>query len=119
MVAAYADDVVVFDIAPPLSQTASTVSDTKRVRAWLATWEGPVEVRLDQVQVRVEGDTACAFDYLRMTGMKKDEGKLDMWMRSTVCLARRNGDWKVVHEHTSLPMMMDGSQKVAADLTPP
>jgi uncharacterized protein (TIGR02246 family) len=119
MVAAYARDVVIFDIAPPLSHKGSEATDTGALREWLATWEGPVEVQLDQVQVRVEGDTAFAFGYLRMTGTKKKEGKQDMWMRSTVCLTRRDGDWKIVHEHTSLPMKMDGSQKVAADLTPP
>jgi SnoaL-like protein len=29
--------------------------------------------------------------------------KVDMWMRSTLCLRNENGDWRLAHEHTSVP----------------
>jgi ketosteroid isomerase-like protein len=34
-----------------------------------------------------------------MRGTKKKEGLLDQWSRSTVVLAKRDGDWRIVHEH--------------------
>jgi ketosteroid isomerase-like protein len=39
-------------------------------------------------------------------------------MRETVCLLREDGQWKIVHEHTSVPFYMDGSLRPAFDLEP-
>jgi len=35
-----------------------------------------------------------------------------------VCLRREEGDWRIVHEHTSVPFYMDGSLRPAFDLKP-
>ena len=40
-------------------------------------------------------------------------------MRATVCLRKVGGEWKIVHEHESVPFYMDGSQRPAFDLAPP
>jgi ketosteroid isomerase-like protein len=51
------------------------------------------------------------------THMKSGEDAA-WWMRATVCLARQSGQWKIVHEHTSVPFYMDGSYRAAIDLSP-
>jgi PhnB protein len=33
-------------------------------------------------------------------------------------LRRENGEWSIVHEHESVPFLMDGSDKAALDLKP-
>ena len=38
--------------------------------------------------------------------------------RSTVCLKKDETEWEIVHEHTSFPMRMDGSEKAATTLKP-
>jgi ketosteroid isomerase-like protein len=39
-------------------------------------------------------------------------------MRETLCLAREGDGWTIVHEHTSVPFYMDGSNRPAFDLEP-
>lgn len=54
----------------------------------------------------------------RMRGIKKDGGPVDSWNRRTVVLKRSDHGWKIVHDHNSYPMKMDGSGLAATDLTP-
>ncbi|WP_099513756.1 nuclear transport factor 2 family protein [Microvirga ossetica] len=51
-------------------------------------------------------------------GIKKGVGPLDQWHRRTIVLRRRDGVWKISHEHSSFPMRMDGSGTAATDLVP-
>jgi ketosteroid isomerase-like protein len=39
-------------------------------------------------------------------------------VRAIVGLRRIGGRWQVVHEHTSVPFHMDGSDRAALDLEP-
>lgn len=32
-----------------------------------------------------------------------DDTEVDMWVRATSCLRKRNDGWKIVHEHASVP----------------
>ncbi|MGH3157151.1 MAG: nuclear transport factor 2 family protein, partial [Streptosporangiaceae bacterium] len=41
-----------------------------------------------------------------------------LWYRSTLGLRRLDGEWRIVHEHTSTPFYMDGSLRAATDLRP-
>jgi len=68
--------------------------------------------------VEIGGDTALAYGLGHMTGTKKDGAKADLWARVTVGLHRRDGVWKITHQHTSVPFRMDGSFKAAVDLQP-
>jgi PhnB protein len=71
------------------------------------------------MQVTVSGDLAVCHGYLRMQGKKKGAGNgVNFWMRETLCLERRQDQWHIVHEHTSVPFYMDGSLRPAFDLKP-
>jgi ketosteroid isomerase-like protein len=39
-------------------------------------------------------------------------------VRATIGFAKKDGGWKVTHEHFSVPFYMDGSDKAAVDLKP-
>jgi ketosteroid isomerase-like protein len=70
-------------------------------------------------KVTVSGDSAFCFGFLHMRGTKKGaEGAVRFWMRETLCLLRIDGEWKIVHEHTSVPFYMDGTFRPAFDLQP-
>jgi hypothetical protein len=49
---------------------------------------------------------------------KIGEGTIDMWFRSTWCLGRIDGRWRITHEHNSTPFYMDGTYRAATDLVP-
>lgn len=117
-VRAYASDVAVFDFAPPLAQPPSDAIDPVRANRWFETWDGPLTVELRDVVVKVDADLACAFGLMRLSGRRADGSATDFWSRTTMCLERRGGEWRIVHEHNSVPMLMDGSGAAATDLQP-
>jgi uncharacterized protein (TIGR02246 family) len=117
-VALFTDDAVAFDLAPPLSIGSQQVRDPAYLQTWFDTWEGPIESKPHRITVRVGGDIAYAFGLRHMTGTKKGGEKVDLWFRATACLIRRGGQWKIEHEHNSVPFAMDGSERALLDLKP-
>lgn len=114
--AAYAADAVVSDLAPPRSHKGI---DLQQKKAWLATWDGPVERESRDLHITVSGDFAFCHGYLRLGGTPKSAGRpIRFWMRATICLHRNRDGWQIVHEHTSVPFYMDGSLRPAFDLEP-
>jgi uncharacterized protein (TIGR02246 family) len=111
----YADDVVIYDLAPPLKHSGF---DQKQLEKWFQTWNGKIGYEPTDVAITVGGDLAVARSIDHMTGTKTDGEKVDVWTRSTVCFRKDNGAWKVMHVHSSVPFYMDGSLKAAVDLRP-
>jgi len=116
--AALAETAVSYDLQPPLAFVGSAAHDAEGVRAWLATWDGPVNVEMRDPAIRVAAGLAAAWGLSHMRGTKKDGEEIELWYRSSYCLAKAGDDWRIVHEHHSVPMMMDGSGLAATHLTP-
>ena len=49
-IATYADDVTVYDLAPPLVQLSAMVRDRAALEQWFATWDGPVRIDTDDMR---------------------------------------------------------------------
>jgi ketosteroid isomerase-like protein len=79
-------------------------------RAMVAGWFealGPdrVVVRFDHVQMRVAQDFAVVHAFVTYTGMSAEGQALrSMNNRLTWALLQKSGAWKIVHEHTSVPI---------------
>ena len=115
VVAGFAADALLFDLAPPLSRRINA----EDVAAWLSTWEGPVTRETRNLEITVNGELAFAHGYFRTNATTKDGGeRVEWWSRATLCFTRRAGRWLIVHEHTSVPFYMDGSFRAAIDLKP-
>lgn len=116
-VADYADDVLNFDLAPPLQHGGrKTIRDN--LKGWFATFTGPVGSELRDLTVEIGGDVAFAHGFNRIHGPRTDGSNTSVWIRLTLCFRTIGGAWKVTHEHTSVPFTMDGSFKAAVDLEP-
>ena len=114
--APYAKDAAFFSLAPPLEHRGR---ERQEVQEWLDTWATPIEITAQDFAITVGGDLAWAHGFLRMQGTKKGaEKSVDFWMRETLCFERRDGVWRIVHEHTSVPFYMDASSRPAFDLKP-
>jgi ketosteroid isomerase-like protein len=114
--APYAQSAIICDLAPPLSHLGMDIEEKK---AWLDTWEGPVERESRDLSITVSGDSAFCHGYYRLSGTPRAAGRpISFWMRATVCLARGKAGWRIVHEHESVPFYMDGSLRPAFDLKP-
>ena len=111
---AYAPDAVIYDLAPPLGRRGM---NRDSVVAWLAGWDGPIQIDAHDVDLTVGGDVAFASGLNRMRGRQSGEDQ-DLWYRTTTCLRKTNGRWRIVHDHSSVPFYMDGSYRAAVDLKP-
>ena len=111
----FAKDVVSFDLAPPLK---SSGFDRDALAKWFKTWNGPIGYEVTDQDITVGESIAFVRSLNHLTGTKVDGEKVELWTRSTVCFRKAGADWKVVHVHNSVPLMMDGSNKAATDLKP-
>jgi uncharacterized protein (TIGR02246 family) len=114
IVRAYAPDAVIFDLAPPLGRHGMSRDN---VAAWLAGWDGPIQIDARDVRLTVGGNLACVSALSRMRGRQGGEAQ-DLWYRTTVCLQKTSGRWQIICDHSSVPFYMDGSYRAAVDLTP-
>jgi ketosteroid isomerase-like protein len=113
-----AEDVVSFDLEPPLQFTGADARDKQGVEAWFRTWRGPIGWELRDPQIAIGGDVAFVHGLGHMTGTKTDGEVVDLWVRCTLCLRHRGGAWQITRQHMSVPFYMDGSYRAAVDLRP-
>jgi len=86
IVAPYAQNAAVFNLAPPLSHRGA---DLQEKQAWLDTWEGPIDYESRDLNITVSGEFAFCYGFYRMSGTPKAAGRpISFWMRATVCLRR-------------------------------
>lgn len=118
IVAAGAPDIVRYDLPPPLEYRGDKERDIAGLEKWFASWDGPVTTEFVNPTVLIDGDLAVAFGFSRMRGHSKEAGPFDGWNRRTVVLRKSDRQWRIVHEHSSYPMAMDGSGRAETDLKP-
>ena len=117
-IAPLADDVVTFDLAPPLQMGPNKTHDPARLEQWFASWESPIVSEPGDLTIAVGGDVAYAYGLQHMTGKKKGGEEVDLWFRATACFRREAGRWRISHMHNSVPFAMDGSDRALLDLKP-
>jgi len=114
IVDAYMPDAVIFDLAPPLGRRGM---GRDSVATWLASWDGPIQLDSHEVDLIVEGKLAFVSLLNRMRGRKGGKDQ-ELWFRSTLCLRKVGGQWRIACDHASVPFYMDGSTRAAVDLKP-
>ena len=113
----YTDDVVQFNLAPPLEYRGKDTVK-KNLDDWFKTFTGPIELDTEALEIAAGVDTAFAFCFNRIGGTKTNGQSTPHWVRITVGFQKIDGEWLVNHEHVSVPFYMDGSFKAAIDLQP-
>jgi uncharacterized protein (TIGR02246 family) len=104
-----APDIVVFDMLAPLEQKGW---DALR-RSWgiaLGSFEGPIEYEVDHLDISISGDVAWSRSLAQFGGTTKEGTRIENRLRSTLGFRKINGEWKVVHEHVSVPFDMRNGQ---------
>jgi ketosteroid isomerase-like protein len=98
----YAPEMVAFDVEPPLKHVGA---EAKR-RNWaaaFAVYQRPIGYEVRDLTITVSGDMAVTHSLNRITGTLKNGGAADLWLRSTTCFRKIDGDWLIVHDHASVP----------------
>lgn len=83
-----------------------TASRRKAIEGWFSSLgEEGVKVSFDEVQVMVDQELAVLTATGRYAAFSADGVELrSMQNRFTWALKRKEGEWKIVHEHTSVPI---------------
>jgi uncharacterized protein (TIGR02246 family) len=113
----YADDVVQFNLAPPLEYRGKEAV-RKNLAEWFKTFNGPIGVDIDGLEISAGADRAFAYSFNRISGTKTNGQSNAHWVRVTIGFRKTDGQWLVNHEHVSVPFYMDGSFRAAVDLKP-
>ena len=116
-IATLADDIVAFELAPPLAIDAKKARDQQAFEKWLTGFD-TIDVDVRDLKIETGGDVGFAHALHHLTGTRPDGRKVSLWVRSTLGLRREGGAWKIAHAHTSVPFHMDGSFRAAVGLRP-
>ncbi|MEU8638650.1 nuclear transport factor 2 family protein [Amycolatopsis sp. NPDC048633] len=108
LVAQYAEDVTLFDALGPLRDTGRDV-ERARLREWFGAYRSTIDLTVQDLEVVADGDVAFAHYLFQVKGTMTDGTDVDMWVRSTVGFRRGEDGWKIVHEHSSVPLTPSGT----------
>jgi uncharacterized protein (TIGR02246 family) len=103
IMAFYAPDVFVFDVAPP-REYPTWAAYKKDWQDLFDMFPGPVTVSLSELNVTVAGSVAYAHCINDALFTAKDGSRTHMVVRATDVLRKRNGKWLIVLEHVSVPV---------------
>lgn len=110
MLVHYADDVLVYDLAAPL-ETKGKAHLREHWSSWFASIDGPLGCEHHHLEITSGDDVAFCTALTHNSGTRKDGVKLDFWVRATVGFHKVSGEWKVIHEHVSVPFDMATSRR--------
>jgi ketosteroid isomerase-like protein len=116
--AVLAEDIVAFEMAPPLAMTSAAVRDDAALTAWLRSWDGPISIEILNMEVAAAGDVGFAHAFHRLEGRRLGGEIVSFWFRSTLCFRKRDGRWLIVHGHSSVPFDPANEKRAALDLQP-
>ena len=99
ILAHHAEDIVMFDLPPPLQ--------VRGMEAYSKTWDLFFEYHkpsqafeIEELAIAAGDDVAFAFGIMRCGAGSRPGG---FPFRLTIGLRKINGDWRITHEHHSLP----------------
>jgi ketosteroid isomerase-like protein len=117
-VALLGEELVAFEMIPPLVMPPEAARSEQAMAGWFAGWQGPVNVEIRDLVIRVGGDIAFSHSLNRLWGTRLGGGVTDIWMRSTLGFARTAEGWRIVHGHTSVPFDPADGLRARLDLKP-
>jgi|GEM_PF-1929260 len=103
LVAAYAPEVMLFDLKPPykLVGPAAVRADWE---ACLPYFPKKFWIRHEDAVLTVGGDAAFVYGLVKIDPIGEESRAGDQYLRFTVCFQRIGGKWRVTHEHVSTPV---------------
>jgi ketosteroid isomerase-like protein len=112
----YSDDVVSFDVEPPLQH----VGIDAKLKSWATAFTFFQDVTYEVRDLTLTVDEGVAFGHCfgRLSGRTKNGMATGgMWVRATFCFRKINGNWLITHDQVSVPFDI-ASGKGVTDLEP-
>ncbi|MBW7876710.1 MAG: nuclear transport factor 2 family protein [Candidatus Cloacimonetes bacterium] len=102
IMADYAEDVLIYDAIPPYK----TESASALKQIWdncLPYFPKKFLVETRDLKIKASYDLAFASFLIHLTPVGEDSPCGQTWLRVTSCYEKRDGVWKIVHDHVSIP----------------
>jgi uncharacterized protein (TIGR02246 family) len=112
----YPDDVVAYDVVPPL-QYIGKAAYRADFQQFFAQYESDLRVETRDLHVGANGDLGYATGLQMISGTLKHGQKSGVWVRFTSLYRKVNGKWLDFHDHVSVPVEIQ-SGKAVLDLNP-
>ena len=112
----YTDDVVAYDVVPPL-QYVGKAAYRADFQQFFSQYESDLRVETRDLHVGANGDLGYATGLQMISGTLKHGQKSGVWVRFTSLYRKVDGKWLDFHDHVSVPVEME-SGKAMLDLKP-
>jgi ketosteroid isomerase-like protein len=99
----HASDLVIFDVLPPMKYE-SAEAYRRSWGDWQPETSSEGHFELEDLSVTSGTDVAFAHCFIRCGGTTPDGRTFEDLVRATFCLQKRDGFWKVAHQHVSKPL---------------
>jgi ketosteroid isomerase-like protein len=109
-------DVVTFDMMPPLRHDGAAAVREIWTKI-LAAFDPPLECETRHLKVFVSEKIAFGRCLVHFGGKRLTGGASATWMCMTLGLRKIKQDWKIIHQHVSVPIDME-SGRALLDLEP-
>jgi ketosteroid isomerase-like protein len=97
-----ASDIVTFDVLPPL-MSRGTSAVIEKTQQWFDGYATKIGYEVEQLDIRANDQLGfCSFVY-HVSGTLQSGDEVDMWVRATLCCEQFDGQWRIVHDHESVP----------------
>ena len=116
IMALYTDDVVAYDIVPPL-QYIGKAAYRADYQQFFSQYEGNLHVEVRDLHVGATGDLGYAAGLELISGTLKNGQKTSLWLRFTSLFRKSDGHWLDFQDHVSVPADI-ASGKAMLDLKP-
>jgi ketosteroid isomerase-like protein len=111
----YANDLVAFDIVPPLQFVGVSV--------YRKPWQDVLErfqvldYEVRDLSITAGDDVGFSHSLNRIHGTMTNGQKTDLWLRLTACYRKIDGQWRIAHLQASVPADL-ATGRAALDLKP-
>jgi uncharacterized protein (TIGR02246 family) len=116
IMALYTDDVIAYDVVPPL-QYVGKVEYRTDYEQFLSQYADNVKVEVRDLHVGATGDLGYATGLELISGTLKGGQKSGVWVRFTSLFRKSGGRWLDFHDHVSVPADIE-SGKAMLELKP-
>jgi uncharacterized protein (TIGR02246 family) len=112
----YTDDVIAYDVVPPLQYKGKAEYRTDYLQ-FLSQYADTVKVEVRDLHIGANGDLGYAAGLELLSGTLKGGQKSELWLRFTSLFRKSGGRWLDFHDHVSVPAEI-GSGKAMLELKP-
>src|SRR6266436_4829704 len=109
VMALYADDVIAYDVVPPL-QYVGKAAYRADYQQFFSQYEDNLNVDIRDLHVGATGDLGYATGLELISGTLKHGQKPAVWLRFTSLLRKSDGRWLDFHDHVSVPVEMESGK---------